>query len=309
MSLPWVVPQDSLKCEPWYHFWQMETSCWSQNNASILHMWGPESYSSSIVRRRPWSTVSYALCRSRNTMNSGYWSILAISCAMFSYRISIPYQPPPPPWVTHAGHYGCGWLPSGGFLQSPPPPSMEIPEGQHPGCTCYTLELELGSSTEALSGSTRASTWTGWSTPASATNTSWGGGGWRPLSQILLPDPFIEMIHAEVSVPYWLVKWEPLYCCLYLPLQGDIVIDPKGFDVDRHRSPRRGCIFPQVQCCIVPCNIDHVLPRGLWWPCRRVAVPPFEDRVHPSKTRTPNVWFLSSSNILHVLLCFTLGDH
>ena len=49
-------------------------------------------------------------------------------------------------------------------------------------------------------------------------------------------------------VPSFLVKLEPLHCCLYLPLQGYIFIYPKWFDVGRNQSLRGGWFFPPVQC-------------------------------------------------------------
>ena len=66
------------------------------------------------------------------------------------------------------------------------------------------------------------------------------GEGERPLRRIRLLDPFLEIICAEVCVTSCLVKSELPHLCLYLALQGDIIIDPEGFGVGRHWYPVGG---------------------------------------------------------------------
>ena len=53
-----MVPRVALKCGPWYPFWRVMTSFWSKKTSRSLHMQGSDTYHSSIVRRRPRSTVS-----------------------------------------------------------------------------------------------------------------------------------------------------------------------------------------------------------------------------------------------------------
>ena len=53
-------------------------------------MWEPAPYTSKVTRRRPQSTLSYALQGSRKTRKRGSWYTLANSCTNFSFKISIP---------------------------------------------------------------------------------------------------------------------------------------------------------------------------------------------------------------------------
>ena len=87
----------------------------------------------------------------------------------------------------------------------------------------------------------------------------WGGGG-RTLIRIILPEPVLENICTKVCVPSGLVSSEPSHLCLYLHLQGDIIIYVEVFDIGRHFSTGVGWIFPPVQCNLFPCVLDHVLP-------------------------------------------------
>ena len=94
MILPWVFSWVALKCGPWYPFWRVITSFWSQKTSSNLNIQGPASYDSIVVRRRPLSTVLYALHSSRKTRNRGSWSIIASSYAISSSRIAVPVTLP-----------------------------------------------------------------------------------------------------------------------------------------------------------------------------------------------------------------------
>ena len=48
-----------------------------------------------------------------------------------------------------------------------------------------------------------------------------------------------------------------------------------------------GWLFLMVHHGIFPCDLGHILPRGVWCPCVRVAVKHFEDRVLPLRSGLP----------------------
>ena len=60
----------------------------------IQHMGGAAPYPSKVVRRWPWSTLSYAFQRSSKIRKRGSWSKIANSCTILSSMISIPIPLP-----------------------------------------------------------------------------------------------------------------------------------------------------------------------------------------------------------------------
>ena len=136
-----------------------------------------------------------------------------------------------------------------------------------------------------------------------------GGGGGRPLCWIRLPYQFLKCSAWRCVCPPALWSQVCRTCAFNTPSKGTPSLTLKGLTWVCTSLPGGSWILLSVHHGIIPCDIGYVRPWGVWCPHRRMAVPPFGDRVRPYKVRVPHQKFQAWANLLRNLLRLPPGVH